>query len=66
MVPYFSEPNKTRYLILSLILINLPILLNLVPKDFGSIKVLYEMSKIKIFLRGFSSIKILSQSKSTD
>ena len=47
-------------------LINPSILSNLIRKGFAPIKVFYEMSSIKIFLCDFSSIKLLSKSKSSN
>ena len=69
MTSYFSEPNNVKYLVPShlvpssiQVFIIPSILKNLIRKGFGLIKVLYEMSEIKLSC-GFSSIKILSRLK---
>ena len=52
--------------VLSQIPINLSVLSNLIRQGFGSIKVICEMSWIKIFSCDLLSIKILSRSKSSN
>ena len=44
MTSYFSEKNKTKYLVPSYILINPSILPNLIRRGFKPIKFLYKMS----------------------
>ena len=66
MESYFSAPNNTKYLVSSETLINPSILLNVICKGFKPIKILYQMLETKIFSFDFSSIKILSRSKSSN
>ena len=65
MKSYFSLPNNTKYLAPSKTLINPTILSNLIREGLKSIKLLYGMLRNKIFSRDFSSIKMLSRSKSS-
>ena len=65
MATYFSEPNHGKYLVPFRTLLNPFISSNLIRNGFKLIKVLFEMSYIKIFPYDFSSSKILLRSKSS-
>ena len=60
-----SRSNNVKYPVPSKTLINLSTLSNLICNDFAAIKVLYEISQIKISPHNFSSNKILSKLKSS-
>ena len=60
-----SGPNNIKYLVPAKTLINPSTLSNLICNDFAAIKVLYEISQIKISPHNFSSNKILSKLKSS-